>query len=146
MLNVLKDIVVKRYSAIKYPASVLTVESTPSKPLALIVDDEADICFLLKDILQKKFESSSVTNLAEAKQYLQFNEPTVIFLDNKLSDGLGIEHIHSFKEQYPHTRIVMMTANDNFTDKETAIREGADFFINKPYSIKTILETIQTMA
>ena len=134
-----------RHSEVKYNPSVLEI-STPSKPLALIVDDEVDICFLLKDILRKKFESSSVTTLAEAELYLQLNDPSVIFLDNKLSDGLGIDHIHSFKEQHPKTRIVMITANDNFTDKEKAFQEGADYFINKPFSIKAILETIQTIA
>ena len=139
-----KVLIVRTYSAVKYTASVAE-ESTPGKPLALIVDDETDICFLLKDILQKKFESSSVTSLAEAKLYLQFNEPSVIFLDNKLSDGLGIDHIHSFKEQYPQTKIVMITAFDNFSDKEMALKEGADYFINKPFSIKTILETVQTI-
>jgi len=135
---------VRRHVEVKYTASVLE-ESTPSKPLALIVDDETDICFLLKDILQRKFESSSVTSLAEAKLYLQLNEPSIIFLDNKLSDGLGIDHIHSFKEQYPHTKIVMITAYDNFSEKEMAFKEGADYFINKPFSIKTIMETIQTI-
>ena len=134
----------KEIGEINYSASVQG-KSTPSKPLALIVDDEADICFLLKDILQKKFESSSVTSLAEANLYLQSHEPVVIFLDNKLSDGLGIEHIHSIKILYPHTRIVMITAHDNYSDKETAIREGADYFINKPFSIKAILETVQTI-
>ena len=136
--------VVNKCSEVKYSASVQN-ESTPGRPLALIVDDEVDICFLLKDILQRKFESSSVTSLAEAKQYLQFHEPSVIFLDNKLSDGLGIDHIHCIKEQYPRTRIVMITAFDNFSERETALQEGADYFINKPFSIKTILETVQTI-
>lgn len=129
---------------VKYPAS-LEAESIPGKPLALIVDDEVDICFLLKDILQKKFESSSVTSLAEAKQYLRSHEPSVIFLDNKLTDGFGIDHIHSIKEQYPRTRIIMITAHDNFSDKETALQEGADYFINKPFSVKAILETVQAI-
>jgi DNA-binding NtrC family response regulator len=118
-------------------------QRTSTKPLALIVDDETDICFLLKDILQKKFESCSVTTLADAKRYLQINEPAVIFLDNKLTDGLGVDNIYSFKKQYPHTKIVMMTAYDNFSDRETAMKEGADYFINKPFSIQTIMDTVQ---
>lgn len=138
-------IIVKRNQAVKNPISVLKRESTRIRPLALIVDDEVDICYLLKDILQKKFESSSVTSLAAAKEYLQYNEPAVIFLDNKLTDGFGMDHIHSFKEKYPAARIIMITAGDNFNDRETALLEGADFFINKPFSIKTILETVQTI-
>ena len=136
-------IVITSRAAAKYPASVLTKGSTPTKPIALIVDDETDICYLLKDILQRKFQSIAVNSLAEAKRYLQANEPTLIFLDNKLSDGFGMDHIHLFKEIYPSMKIIMITASDNFEDKEKALDEGADYFINKPFSVKTILEGIE---
>ena len=135
----------KNVSAVKYSPSVLKQEKYPKRPLALIVDDEADICILLKDILQNKFESSSVTSLAAANQYLQTNEPALIFLDNKLSDGFGIENIHVFKLKYPATKIIMISACDNLNEREIALHEGADVFINKPFSIKTIWDAVQSM-
>jgi len=136
---------VEKDNVVKYSASVLK-ESTPGRPLALIVDDQADICFLLISILQKTFECISITSLAEAKRYLQVKEPFVIFLDNRLPDGLGMDHIHLFKEEHPGIKIVMITASDNFSDRETALREGADYFINKPFSKANILETVQTIS
>src|ERR1043165_3719443 len=96
-------------------AVVKYFENPVDKPLALIIDDEADICYLLKDILQKKFISNSVATLGEAKRYLQTNKPYIIFLDNMLSDGLGIDHIHSIKEKYPAIKIVMITACDSIS-------------------------------
>ena len=116
-----------------------------SKPLSLIVDDEEDICLLLEYILQNRnIDNVSVNNLADAELFLQSHDPSVIFLDNKLSDGLGVDRIRSFKERHPATKIIMITAHDNFRDK--AMQEGADYFITKPFSIKTILETIQLAA
>jgi DNA-binding NtrC family response regulator len=117
------------------------VENIKNQPLSLIIDDEPDICFLLMEILHKKnLHNFSVNNLADAILFLQSHDPAVIFLDNKLSDGSGIDYIRSFKEQHPAVRIVMITAHDNF--RKEAINEGADHFITKPFSKDEILEAI----
>lgn len=117
-------------------------EKARGRTLSLIVDDEEDICFLLKDILSKRnIENVSVNNLSDAISFLQSHDPALIFLDNKLSDGLGVDHIKSIKKNHPTTRIIMITAHDNYRDR--AISEGADFFISKPFSKKTILETLE---
>ena len=62
-----------------------------NKPLALIIDDETDICYLLKGILKhKNVDAAYAATIAEGEQYLQHNDPAVIFLDNHLPDGFGM--------------------------------------------------------
>lgn len=120
--------------------------SARSESQALIVDDEADICYLLKGILRhKNIEADHVSTLHDAKKFLQACEPPVIFLDNHLSDGLGINYVRQFKEQHPRTKIIMITAHDNSEDRERAYAEGADFFIGKPFTVNIILKTIENM-
>ena len=69
---------------------------------ALIVDDEVDICFLLSGILrQKQLKPSFVNNLAGAKAALQQEIPSILFLDNHLPDGLGLDFIPFVKSNYP---------------------------------------------
>lgn len=127
-----------------YPSNVLKEEKKGSQLSVLIVDDEVDICFMLKSILRfKNIEAKYVTSLAEAKDFLQSHDPQVIFLDNRLNDGFGINHIKSFKEQKPDTRIIMITAHDTPADREKAFNEGVDFFIGKPFSRDIILDTIE---
>lgn len=119
---------------------------TTNESHALIVDDEADICYLLKGILRhKNIEADHVSTLHDAEKFLQDRDPPVIFLDNHLSDGLGINYVRQFKKEHPHTKIVMITAHDNSEDREKAYAEGADFFIGKPFTINIILKTIETI-
>lgn len=126
------------------PNAVPMGEHINNKSRALIIDDEVDICYLLKGILRHKdIDADYVTSLKEADNALQMQEtPPLIFLDNHLSDGLGIEQIRRLKGAYPSAKIIMITAHDTSADRERAYREGADFFIGKPFTREIILKTL----
>lgn len=110
----------------------------------LIIDDEVDICYLLKGILRyKNVEAQYVTSLEAAKTLLTEEDPPVIFLDNHLKDGFGIDQITYFKDKYPNSKLVMITAHDTALDREKAYKAGADFFISKPFSREIIINTIE---
>lgn len=131
-----------RYTYI--PDSAQMGDKIKNKPRALIIDDEVDICYLLKGILRHKdIDADYVTSLKEADNALQRQETPLIFLDNHLSDGSGIDQIRRLKENYPGAKIIMITAHDNYADRERAYREGADYFIGKPFTREVILKTIE---
>ena len=116
----------------------------PNIPRVLIVDDEMDICFLLSNMCRGKNVLSSCANtLSEAQISMKNDPPSVLILDNHLPDGLGIEFIEYVKRYYPGTRIVMITAHDTPSDENIALKNGADFFIGKPFSIKRVREAIE---
>ncbi|HKZ65066.1 MAG TPA: response regulator [Chitinophagaceae bacterium] len=133
------------YNEIINPAATEMGEASKKKqPQVLIIDDEVDVCYLLKSILkQKSIEATYVTTLAEGEILLAEYEPPVIFLDNHLPDGFGVDYVRLFKREHPSSRIVMLTAHDTFADKERAYREGVDFFISKPFTRNIILKTIE---
>jgi two-component system OmpR family response regulator len=137
--------IVEVYSAIVNPACANgMLENTNKKLRALIIDDEEDICYLLKGILrQKDIDVSYVTTLADAEIHLQQNDPPVIFLDNHLSDGMGVDHIAGIKRAHPSACIIMITAHDTSKDREIAYKKGVDFFIGKPFTRETIMKTIE---
>jgi DNA-binding NtrC family response regulator len=111
---------------------------------ALIVDDEKDICFLLNSILrQRNIETRLAGSLAEAEKLIEKQAPSVIFLDNHLPDGHGIEQISRFKKLLPETRIIMITAHDNPAERKRAYQEGVDFFISKPFKKDTIIKSLE---
>lgn len=114
---------------------------------ALIVDDEIDICYLLSGILrQKKLRTTYVNSLADARNILQEEPPAIIFLDNNLPDGKGIDFISIIKKLYPSTKVVMITAFDTYSDRSKAYEEGVDFFIGKPFTRDVIDKTLERLA
>ena len=128
--------------------SVEAVTTEKFKSLkVLIIDDELDICYLLSGILrQKKLRTSYVNTLSDAEVALRNDPPSLLFLDNHLPDGFGLDFIHYVESNYPATKIIMITAHDNQTDREKARKEGADFFIGKPFSRELIFKTIEGLS
>jgi two-component system OmpR family response regulator len=113
---------------------------------ALIIDDEIDICYLLSSILKNKnLQVDYVNSLSEAELVLQRQEPAIIFLDNHLPDGRGMDFISHIKKNHPAAKIVMITAYDTAVDKNTALRTGADHFIGKPFTSDAIYQTLKDL-
>lgn len=109
----------------------------------LIIDDETDICYLLSNLLkQKNLEADYVNSLSEAAMALQKNTPEIIFLDNHLPDGLGMNFIEYIKLHHPTTKIIMITAHDTDADRKRAFKEGADYFIGKPFTREIIYNAV----
>lgn len=99
----------------------------------LIIDDEVDICFLLSNLLKKKnFQTQSAFDIHQAKMALAHYTPAVVFLDNHLTDGLGMNFIPYIKQQFPETKIIMITAYDDKESKLEAFEKGVDEFVSKP--------------
>ena len=76
----------------------------------LIIEDEGDMCLLLNIMLTgKEMELDHVKSLAAAKDYLGNEKPSVVILDNKLPDGMGVDFISFIKQNYPDVKIVMIS-------------------------------------
>ena len=112
----------------------------------LIIDDETDICYLLSTLLkQKNLETAYVNTLSAATKSLEKDPVEIVFLDNHLPDGLGMNYIEHIKSNYPGVKIVMITAHDTPADRQNAMTQGADFFIGKPFSRDVIYRTVEEL-
>ena len=112
----------------------------------LIIDDETDICYLLSTLLkQKNLDTDYVNTLTDAALALKRHTPEIIFLDNHLPDGLGMNFIEYIKNHYPTVKIVMITAHDTAADRQRALKEGADYFIGKPFTRDVIYKTVEQL-
>lgn len=113
----------------------------------LIVEDEGDICLILNLMLKKDdIEIEHVNTLAKADIFLKEQTPQIVILDNQLPDGLGIDHINKIKTEYPAIKIIMITGNAADTDKETALQNGADIFLAKPFTKEQIQSALNSLA
>jgi DNA-binding response OmpR family regulator len=105
----------------------------------LVVDDEMDICFLFGRILRgRNLKTGYARSLAEAYSSIREEAPSLVFLDNSLPDGRGVDFIPFLKMNCPDTRVVVVTANDSAMDKKIALQQGADEFLGKPLSLELI--------
>lgn len=110
---------------------------------ALIIDDEIDICYLLGSLLRNNnIQTNYANTLGEAKLALEKQCPEIIFLDNHLPDGMGIDFIRYVKTKYSSSKIILITAYATLADKRKALSEGADMFISKPFSRDVINKTV----
>lgn len=113
---------------------------------ALIIDDEVDICYLLSGLLtRKKIETDYVNSIADAVLALEKAEPEIIFLDNRLPDGKGIDFAAYIKNKYPAVKVAMITAYDTPADRNIALAKGIDYFVGKPFSKDIIYQTVDEM-
>ena len=118
---------------------------TPKADLkkVLIVEDEGDMCLLLNILLNgKEMELDHVKTLSAAEEYLQQEQPAVILLDNRLPDGLGIDFIAHIKQNYPAVKIIMISGFDG-SAKDVAIENGADIFLEKPFTREQLYKSIK---
>jgi len=108
---------------------------------AYIIDDEEDICLLLKMNLSRKFkEVQYAMNLKQGINFLKNNKVDILFLDNNLPDGSGIDYIQSIKKSQPATIVIIISALTVLRDK--ALEAGADDFLGKPISFKVISDLL----
>ena len=121
--------------------SNVTAPSQKTAKKVLVIEDEGEIGLLLNIILNEKdFELDYVKDLSSADEYLQKNKPSLIFLDNKLPDGYGVDFISYVKKKYPKIKIIMMTGFG--TARDVALENGADFFLEKPFSLDNVNQAI----
>ena len=77
----------------------------------LIIDDETDLCLLLKNyFLRKKNEVTVAHSLKEGEKLLHNIHPDILFLDNNLPDGTGWETAPGIAARFPGTYIVLISA------------------------------------
>ena len=125
----------------------MTPTSKPKVKVAkklLVVEDEGQIGLVLNMILSDRdFDLDYVNNLLDAQEYLEKNSPSVIILDNKLPDGFGVDFISYIKKKYPSIKIIMISGFS--TARDVALENGADMFLEKPFSMDNVNEAIDSV-
>ena len=109
------------------------------EPIAMIVDDDDDLTYLLENILKtKNIKVLCAHNLHDAQDCLAGSRPDVVFLDNGFPDGVGVNFIRNIKSAGKDIKIIMMTSDPSGWLRKKAMEEGANYFIQKPFSKTTI--------
>lgn len=110
----------------------------------LIVDDEIDICLMLSQHLKAlNFEADYVTTVKQAIQNIETYPYDLLFLDLNLLEGSGYDVMEYAKRMNLPSKIIVISAHDSEASK--VIEKGADIFIAKPFTTRTIREALKTL-
>jgi DNA-binding NtrC family response regulator len=116
------------------------------KKSVLVIDDEKDLCEVISRALRKEgFEVDCAFNLAEAGEKLQAH-PSIVFLDNNLPDGTGLEYIQMHSVDFMESVVIMISADPNAVLQRDAAYEGIRAFLPKPFSVSRMKQVITSLA
>lgn len=109
-------------------------------PKILVVDDEEDLCEILRFNLESEGYIVSTANSAEEAMKLNIIDYDLILLDVMMGEISGFKMAKILK-QNPQTAsipIIFTTARDTENDIITGLTIGADDYISKPFSLREV--------
>ncbi|MCS5712490.1 sigma 54-interacting transcriptional regulator [Candidatus Berkiella aquae] len=113
------------------------------EPLALIIDDEPDICQLLEITLRRmSINALSVQSIKEAKKLLATRTFDICLTDMRLGDGNGLDLVSFVQTHYPQMPIAVITAHGNMETAVKALKLGAFDCISKPVDLNQLRDIV----
>ena len=113
------------------------------KKRILYVDDDEDSCDLMNTLLgMLGYEVIQAQVIAQAVAKASSDGLDLCLVDNWLPDGSGIDLCRQIRSFNPHIPIVFYSGVACDSDKEAAIRAGAQAYLVKPTGMDVIEETI----
>ncbi len=111
----------------------------------LLIDDDANICDLVKIYLENEGYDVKVANDGiEGLTFFKMYEPDLILLDIMLPKKDGWQVCREIREQSSKP-IIMITAKSEVFDKVLGLELGADDFIVKPFNVKELSARVKAV-
>ncbi len=116
-----------------------------TKGKILVIDDEPDICSLVKEILEDEgFEVNVAGNGLEANALREKTKPDLIILDIWMPDIDGISLLKQWNESASlDSPVIMMSGHGTVETAVEATRLGAYDFLEKPLSLAKLILTVK---
>ncbi len=106
----------------------------------LIIDDEEDIRFSLRGILEDEgYEIIEAENAEEGLLLVDSATPDLVFLDIWLPGMDGLAALNRLRSTHTSLPVVMISGHGTIETAVNAIRQGAYDFIEKPLSLDKVL-------
>ena len=120
------------------------VPGVPDAGRILVVDDDRDFADTVVHLLRLDgFEVETAHSMAAARQALERFAPLVALVDIRMGDGSGLDLAAEIRTAYPDVSCVMMTAYASVDTAVTALQEGANDYLRKPFFTRDLLSTIR---
>ena len=122
-----------------------TIVPTASEKYRIVVaDDNAKVL----ELLEKNFRKIGIgiitcRDVEKLKEYLEEAETDVLYIDETLEDGSGVEFCMSISGKYPQMKKIVMAAHITRELAEAKQRGIIDGYVEKPVSEVTLLDVVR---
>ena len=106
-----------------------------SKPIVLIVDDEAGVRESVRMVLKDAFEPVALETGDAAADWLVDHHAALMFLDIVMPGIDGLEMLEEVRARAPDLPVVMLTATKTVKTAVTAMKLGAFDYLTKPFDV-----------
>ena len=112
----------------------------------LVVDDEPEMCHLIKQILKREGYQIDVSfSGIEALQKIKSFNYHLLLTDLEMPEVDGIELTRKAKKQNPEIRVIMVTGNATVDIDIQSLRHRIDGYIRKPFNISELRKVVRQM-
>ena len=110
----------------------------------LVIDDDTDICLLLRRFLTKNGYEVAIAHTGEEGLAMLDNfRPDLVLTDFKLGDIDGVAILSRIKAKLPHVVVIIITGYSDIKVAINVMKQGAYDYITKPLFPDEILITLQ---
>ena len=113
----------------------------------LVVDDEEDLCEILKFNLEMEGYQVDTANSAEEALKLDLPSYNLLLLDVMMGEISGFKMASMMKKNKDTAGIpiIFITAKDTENDTSTGFNLGADDYISKPFSLREVIMRVKAV-
>lgn len=113
----------------------------------LVVDDEEDLCEILKFNLENEGYEVDTANSAEEALKMDISRYHLLLLDVMMGEISGFKMANMLKKdkKTAHVPIIFITAKDTENDMVTGFNLGADDYISKPFSLREVMARVKAV-
>ena len=113
----------------------------------LVVDDEEDLCEILKFNLEMEGYTVDTANSAEEALKLDIKQYNLLLLDVMMGEISGFKMARMLKadKDTAEIPIIFITAKDTENDTITGFNLGADDYISKPFSLREVIMRVKAV-
>ncbi len=113
----------------------------------LVVDDEEDLCEILKFNLEIEGFEVDTANSAEEALTFDLSVYHLLMLDVMMGEISGFKMAYMIRKEENRTKapIIFLTAKDSENDRLTGFNLGADDYISKPFSIREVIARVKVV-
>ncbi len=113
----------------------------------LVVDDEEDLCEILKFNLENEGYEVDTANSAEEALKMNISSYHLLLLDVMMGEISGFKMANILKKDKKTAQvpIIFSTAKDTENDTVTGFNLGADDYISKPFSLREVIARVKAV-
>ena len=113
----------------------------------LVVDDEEDLCEILKFNLENEGFEVDTANSAEEALKMDISSYNLLLLDVMMGEISGFKMANMLKKNKKTDKvpIIFITAKDTENDTVTGFNLGADDYISKPFSLREVIARVKAV-